>query len=155
MGNVRRLAGILKKLSESTGRNFDARDFWSRFRIQKSIYLLQAMGYPDPSCYRFSLYFKGPYSPDLAKDYYALDGEACRLRDTAPPARIPPDKLSILVEALGRGEYFLEALVTLHSIVTEEEKDKSKAIAIASRLKPNRVSYFEPAWQFMVDRRLF
>jgi hypothetical protein len=154
MGDLRLLAGILNRLTDSTGKRFDALEFWARFRIQKSIYLLQAMGYPGPAHYRFSLYLRGPYSPELAKDYYALEEWDRARRKGVPPAHIPQDKLTILKEALGRGEYFLEALVTLHSILVTEEKERGKAIAIASRLKPERAAYFEPAWEFLADRRL-
>jgi hypothetical protein len=154
VGDHRKLAGILECLTECSGKRFDASDFWSRFRIQKSIYLLKAMGYPGISGYRFNLYLRGPYSPDLAKDYYALEKEGKSANPRIPPAHIPPDKLAVLKEALDNGEYFLEALVTLLSIVKSEGRDKAKAIEIAARLKPNRASYFESAWQFLTDKGL-
>jgi len=154
VGDHRKLAGILARLTECSGKRFDASDFWSRFRIQKSIYLLQAMGYPGTSDYRFNLYLRGPYSPDLAKDYYALENEGISIRSRVSPAHISSDKLAVLKEALDQGEYFLEALVTLLSIVKSEERDKTKAIEIAARLKPNRVSYFDSAWQFLTDKGL-
>jgi len=154
VGDHRKLAGILACLTECSGKRFDASDFWSRFRIQKSIYLLQTIGYPGTSGYRFNLYLRGPYSPDLAKDYYALEDEGISFKSRVSPASIPSDKLAVLREALGRGEYFLEALVTLLSIVKSEERDKTKAIEIAARLKPNRASYFESAWQFLNDKGL-
>jgi len=148
------LAGILKRLAEVTGRKFDAGDFWSRFRIQKAVYLLQASGYPSRSQYRFNLYLRGPYSPDLAKDYYDIDGWAPDARGLVPSADIPDKNLSIVRDAIGKGEYFLEALVTLHSVIETEGKDREGAFEVARRLKPEREAYFEQAWDFLVERRL-
>src|SRR5579859_255616 len=41
-----------------------------RKRVQKAVYLGQLAGVPLG--YRFGWYKKGPYSPDLTKDYYGL-----------------------------------------------------------------------------------
>ncbi len=41
-----------------------------RVTLQKAIYLAQAAGIPLR--YRYNWYVMGPYSPDLARDYYAL-----------------------------------------------------------------------------------
>lgn len=43
-----------------------------RLLIQKGIYLTQALG-GVPLGYAYSWYVRGPYSPPLTKDYYALE----------------------------------------------------------------------------------
>jgi uncharacterized protein YwgA len=46
----------------------DIQDYAWRFFIQKMISLAQAMGFSTN--YSFTVYIKGPYSRDLARDYY-------------------------------------------------------------------------------------
>jgi uncharacterized protein YwgA len=154
VSEIDQLARILKRLNNETGRKFDASEFWSRFRIQKSIYLLQATGYPRKTMYKFNLYLRGPYSPDLAKDYYSIDTWSEMAKRSVSPADIPEHNLSVVKEAIDRGEYFLETLVTIHSIKETEGTDKERTFEIARRLKPNRIRYFEQAWDFLSDWRL-
>ncbi len=43
-----------------------------RLRVQKAVYLAQSVAGVDLG-YRYGWYIKGPYSPSLTRDYYALD----------------------------------------------------------------------------------
>lgn len=49
---------------------FDVENFESRLRLQKYVYLVKIFGFDLG--YIFNLYIYGPYSSELAKDYYSL-----------------------------------------------------------------------------------
>jgi uncharacterized protein YwgA len=55
-----------KKLKEPSSFN-------ERLKMQKATFLLKHLGVAPFTSYNFSLYLRGPYSPTLAKEYYALD----------------------------------------------------------------------------------
>lgn len=62
---IRVLGGVLGKIGK-----ININKFRDRLKLQKWIYLLQAFGlYMD---YNFSWYMYGPYSPELARDGFAL-----------------------------------------------------------------------------------
>ncbi|MGC8622303.1 MAG: hypothetical protein ACP5U0_10350 [Caldisphaera sp.] len=42
-----------------------------RLRLQKAVFLLHYLHIPPFVDYRFNMYIKGPYSPDLAADYFS------------------------------------------------------------------------------------
>ena len=44
--------------------------FEFRLKVQKAAYLLRYLGISPFNNYSFGIYLYGPYSPDLAKDYY-------------------------------------------------------------------------------------
>jgi len=51
-----------------------ASSFVSRLKIQKAVFLLKHLGVEAFNSYNFQLYLRGPYSPNLASDYYNLQG---------------------------------------------------------------------------------
>ena len=51
------------------GVSLNINDFWSRFRVQKAIFLAESLTSSNAS--GFSLYAHGPYSPELTREYYA------------------------------------------------------------------------------------
>lgn len=61
------LAGLVKRVYPK----FDIKKFEYRFKLQKFVFLLRSyglnLGYP------FSLYIKGPYSPELARDAFQIE----------------------------------------------------------------------------------
>lgn len=48
--------------------------FEYRLKVQKAVFLLRHLGMKPFTNYNFNLYLSGPYSPDLATDYYELKG---------------------------------------------------------------------------------
>jgi len=50
----------------------------SRLKLQKAVLLLKHLGVAPFTSYDFNLYVRGPYSPDLARDYYSME------KDIAP-----------------------------------------------------------------------
>jgi uncharacterized protein YwgA len=145
------LAGILAELSRVTSKSYDTSTFDSRLRIQKSIYLLGALGVPEAKSYSFSYYLRGPYSSSLAKDYYALEKNPT----LNPKTTVPHAQIEIVKECVEKGSGFLEAVSTLHSIA-EGNKNHSadEIINHARRLKPYLNFHLTEAWQFLLRHRL-
>lgn len=141
------LAATLSQLSKSTGQSFDPSDFSKRLRIQKSIYLLKALGYGPVSKYLFGSYLRGPYSPQLAADYFAL---APGTVQKTVPARIPPNYLSPVVDAVTRGNDFLEAAATLR-LYRQRNRNSDKAVifGLVAYQKPHLEHHLEGAWAFL------
>jgi uncharacterized protein YwgA len=147
MGDLATLQGILDELSEKTGREFDASTFGSRLRIQKSVYLLKSLGCPHVQRYSFSAYFRGPYSPDLAADYYRLQ------RDPQSKKFVPqnPAHLHFVGKCVARGDLFLETISTIHSIaVIRQGLSKEHTVQTARSLKPFlKTADCEQSWQML------
>ena len=45
-----------------------------RLRVQKAVFLLRYLKVEPFTGYDFDVYLRGPYSPELASDYYRLEG---------------------------------------------------------------------------------
>ena len=69
-GNIKKLMTFLKALETSTSYKFTIKSFEDRLRLQKIVYIAK---YFDINLgYSYNQYIRGPYSPDLARDYYKL-----------------------------------------------------------------------------------
>ena len=151
MSDISILAGILAELSKTTSKRFDAGSFQSRLRIQKSIYLLSVLGVPEVKGYAFSHYVRGPYSPSLAKDYYALETTPVSPKKVMLSSR----QLRIIKECVEKGDAFLEAVSTLHSIAMSNKNHSEEEIINHVRdLKPHLNFCLKEAWQFLRTHRL-
>ncbi|MFA5896551.1 MAG: hypothetical protein WC985_06570 [Thermoplasmata archaeon] len=141
------LAAILSTLAKWSEQSFEPSDFDKRLRIQKSIYLLKAQGYGPASKYSFGSYLRGPYSPDLARDYYKLQPGAVA---QAPQAEMPRKALSLLVDALKRGNDFLETAATIR-LYSERNRGSKKAEILehVRYQKPALDPRLEEAWEFL------
>lgn len=69
----KRLVAFLKVLEKKTGYKFTIETFEDRMRLQKLVYLAKHFGIDLE--YNFTLYIRGPYSSELADDYYKIDRE--------------------------------------------------------------------------------
>ncbi len=154
------LSGILKMLQSLTGKEFDASFLNSRIRIQKSVYLLRALKYPLAKRYSFSDYFHGPYSPGLARDYYALrekgllSSAGVDLTPSVVPTAID-QTIVVVAEAVKKGDRFLEAAAVLHSVSSRNpDLDLNELLSLASTMKPHLRGKFEEAWEFLTANRL-
>jgi uncharacterized protein YwgA len=146
------MANMLTALAGASGKPLDAENFDSRLRIQKSVYLFRALGSPAAQKYRFTDYFHGPYAPNLAKDYYALK-QAGKLRAASAHAPAPPaleGRMSVVVEAVRKGNPFLEAVTTLHSIASHNGSASMADVRNTfGSVKPHLRSHFEEALEFL------
>ena len=149
----RDLAAVLIELEATTGQRFNAETFDNRLRIQKSVYLLGALGHPIGEAYPFNDYFHGPYSPPLAQDYYELQAAgAFRPGAYSRTGAVPAPMLRAVGEAVCKGNDFLEALATLHSLASSNPgKSPNDLFSHASLLKPQLRGRFEEAWTFLTE----
>lgn len=147
----RAIARALRAVSDKTGRPCSMADKPGRFLIQKTVYLLKSQGYPPAEKYAYNVYLNGPYSPELAAEYYAL-GDA-GLRSATPATDIPRATLEVIAEALARSPDFVEGLTTVIDGVSSQGSAPA-ALAWAKSIKPH---LNEPIWRevraFLADHR--
>lgn len=107
---LRNLAAFVNILEKSAIHKFNPDDFISRLRLQKYVYLARFFGFDLD--YKYNLYLRGPYSPDLAEGYYQLEDRS-EWADSSIPA-IKFDKFAKLVR--GKDHRWLEIASTIHFI---------------------------------------
>lgn len=67
------LNDLVAYFEEALDWEFDVEEFKDRFRMQKYVYFAREYGLDVP--YEYNIYRHGPYSPQLAEDYYEINGE--------------------------------------------------------------------------------
>ena len=77
-----------------------------RLRIQKAAYLLKHLGVEPFAKYDFSLYINGPYSPELAREYFSE-----KIEEEAP--EIDNDILELLEWFMNHGDKWLEIATSI------------------------------------------
>ncbi len=135
------IARALNAIAEETRKPFTMRNEPGRFRIQKTVYLLQRLGYAPARRFDYNLYMMGPYSPELTACYYALEDRGLRAAGVATDLREPMRR--VVAEALQHGDAFLEGLTTLLD-VNRETHHLPAALARARAIKPH---LDEPTWK--------
>ena len=92
----KRLVAFLKVLERKAGYKFTIKTFEDRVRLQKFVYLAKHFGIDLK--YNFNLYIRGPYSSELADDYYKIErdyeGELSEVLDEF----IPEEKVDTFIE---------------------------------------------------------
>ncbi len=66
------LLAILKHWNIDVGELVDEHKLNRRIRVQKLIHLFQNKKFGEDSLYAYGMYFHGPYSPALTREYYQL-----------------------------------------------------------------------------------
>lgn len=87
--------------------------FVSRLRLQKAAYLLKRMGVEPFTKYQFNIYLRGPYSPELAREYYGELGDEKEEPETGV------EKLATLKWFVEHDEKWLEIASSILSIVED------------------------------------
>ncbi len=145
-------AGVLISLANETDLSYEPVDLRRRMRIQKSVYLLKELGYRPVSSYSFNLYVHGPYSPDLARDYYLMMEKGARESNAV---RIPRDALEAVRTAVKKGPRFMEAATSLHLIANANPKrTKDELFRHFGWVKPSLKGKAEEAWEFLEAHNL-
>lgn len=70
---LERLIAFLKAIEKIGGKRFTIRTFHDRLWLQKIVYIAKHFGINLE--YNYSLYIRGPYSKELADDYYTIERE--------------------------------------------------------------------------------
>lgn len=92
-------------VKKAAGKRLSIDKFNDRLMMQKGCYILNRWGY-GPT-YRYSLYIRGPYSSELAHDYYELGGF------TGEETDVPDSIISKLSSVIKRGVKYAEAYSTV------------------------------------------
>ncbi|MGL6299004.1 MAG: hypothetical protein ACRC1M_07555 [Methanobacteriaceae archaeon] len=70
MEDIDKLINFIKFLNNELGFSFNIDIFNHRLKLQKYVFLAKVFGWNHN--YDYSLYIRGPYSPELAEDYYKI-----------------------------------------------------------------------------------
>ncbi len=112
MERLKILKAFLEALRRSTGFNFNVNRFDHRLKLQKLVYIAKSLGVPKLE-YDFNLYLRGPYSPELADDYYNL-GEGAEISEDEVKAFLSNEAFHRFVELVnGEDGTWLEIAATL------------------------------------------
>lgn len=133
-----------------------------RKRVQKVVYLGQLFG-PHLG-YRFGWYLKGPYSPELTADYYAL-AEALKAGDESYKGQrlvsAGATALSRVIPLLNppRGVSlsqpdWLELLSSMHFLRTARGQSSKDALALLKETKPHVAKYAPQAEDVLRKQKL-
>jgi hypothetical protein len=116
---------LFAAVKKATGKKLNIDKFNDRLMIQKGCYILNRWGYGP--IYKYGLYIRGPYSSDLAHDYYDLGGFVGEYTD------VPESVISDLSEIIGKGVRYAEAYSTI-LLVRENNPTKSPEYVLKKTL---------------------
>lgn len=144
---------VLKLFLDALGIPSDIDTVNDRKRVQKAIYLGQLTGVDLG--YRFGWYLKGPYSPSLTRDYFALeealasgdrdqddkelDKSIIRKLRKALPLMEPPQEVHLSQED------WLELVSSLHFLREVQGLNSKDSVATLKREKTRLAKYFDQA----------
>ena len=97
-------SNLIVAISKAMNRNLNKNKFNDRLLMQKGCYILNSWGFGPK--YRYGLYIRGPYSSELADDYFEM---------TSPgkTTDVPEKAIHDLSEIMTRGIEFTEAYATV------------------------------------------
>ena len=123
------LRAFIKWLEENGVFEFDIGEFSSRLRLQKYVFIARFFGLDLG--YGFGLYLRGPYSPDLSRDYYELAEEE------VAPASLPGTfrREDFLKLVKGKEEWWLEIAATILLLWEEGWRKRDEVIEAVARIK--------------------
>jgi len=151
-----RLAALNLTLG-ALGLSADTGALEERVKLQKAVYLAQTAGLPLG--YRYSWYIRGPYSPDLTRDYFALpsaspgEEEGLKLSLAAKQAidRVKP-LLEVPPQAKGlKPDAWLEIVASVHYLKKESQLAHEKVLETLNRQKPQLVQYIPLAEEKLAE----
>ena len=124
-------SNLIAAVSMALGRKLNKNRFNDRLLMQKGCYILNRWGCGPE--YRYSLYIRGPYSPDLADDYYELN----KIDDfTDVPTEIIKDLSLIMSKGIGYTEAYATVLMVKQNNPNRtNEEILKKALDVKPRLK--------------------
>lgn len=152
---------VLKLFLDALGIPDEIATLDDRKRVQKAVYLGQVAGIDLG--YRFGWYLLGPYSPQLARDYFAL-AEARALGESTRGAKLDRSVVSVLrrIQPLLtehancdlKQEDWLELVASVHYLRTVSSFDQGKARKVLKEHKPTLAKFVGIAEQKLAKSRL-
>ncbi len=100
---------LLAAVSKAVDHRLNVNDFNDRLTMQKGCYILNSWGYGPR--YRYGLYIRGPYSRELADDYYSLGN------DIDVDTDVPDEVVARLHAIFDKGIEFAEAYATVLLVI--------------------------------------
>ena len=141
-----RLAALKLVLNE-LGETSDISSVSERLRLQKAVYLTQALGLNLG--YHYSWYLRGPYSTSLTQDYYQL-ADLIAAGDKPDVELNTPSKQALnKVQGLLRKpvdvnlavQHWYELLASLHYLTKISRKSEAEADVTLRSSKPHLIAY--------------
>ncbi len=115
------------------GFRMDKNRFEHRLIAQKLIYLLKLKGVAF--CYSFHLYVRGPYSPDLAREYYQHADEFSRCETESTLFSAEADAVAGLTSLFDKSPSLLEIGATYGYLAYELHHPPEQAYRTVRRMK--------------------
>ena len=97
-------SNLIVAISRAMNRKLNKNRFDDRLLMQKGCYILNSWGFGPK--YRYSLYIRGPYSSELADDYFEMTSPG-KVTD------VPEEAIHHLSEIMTKGIEFTEAYATV------------------------------------------
>ena len=125
-----KLAKIVNSLRK-VGFDFKVNYFNNRLKLQKYVFLLRKYGIDLG--YFYSYYIRGPYSPELADDYYNLPKVSGEMK-------LPEDFLKLIKDKSERWLELASSLVMVFEKYPKISEDEAIKIVAGSKLEdPNKL----------------
>lgn len=130
---------------------FDVETFDDRLRMQKLVYLAGEFGLDHG--YSYDMYLYGPYSPELANDYYEDEFTIPSEEEGMPPSF---DLVSFLDLVEDRSVKWLEHAATAHSLHESYAEEHSgevldERVIDATSEKKKKTCHEQRSKRFMVN----
>lgn len=123
-------SNLIVAISKACGHFPDIEKFSDRLTMQKGCYILNSWGY-EP-VYEYGLYIRGPYSKELADDYYEMHG------NVSGDTNVSESDLSKLKDLYVKGLPYVEAYATVLLLKNSNPNVASnKILDRALELKPH------------------
>ena len=97
-------SSLIVAISKAMNRNLNKNRFNDRLLMQKGCYILNSWGFGP--MYRYGLYIRGPYSSELADDYFEMT-------NPGKTTYVPEEVIRNLSKIMRRGIEFTEAYATV------------------------------------------
>jgi len=158
--NILKLIGIksISDIKESENTEEDDKSFERRLRIQKIMYFIISKKLDSDLNYSYSVYLRGPYSPDLSKDYFSISEDEFRNTEDVLGEN---SLLRPWIEQLNeKDSLWLEIASTLRSFMNagyDEEKAIERVIEFKEEIlnaEKKDHTYVEKVLKEMKDLRL-
>jgi hypothetical protein len=112
MTELGELSSFLEFLRDDMDFEFDVTHFSHRFRLQKLVFFAKSFGWNND--YHYSVYVKGPYSSELADQYYHMARTSETIRSIPLPT-FNNERFTTFLS--GKDDQWLEAAATVLSMV--------------------------------------
>jgi uncharacterized protein YwgA len=131
MGDLKKVIACMKEM----GRRPKVENFQDKLVIQKAVCLLELLGLDMK--YRFSIYVRGPYSPDLAADLYANKELVENLKTDYAFTKAEKELIAKISEASNNLEPALLEIMATYAFLSKKcSLGGKEAIAELKKIKP-------------------